>query len=40
MLVSYDGDGHTAYLRSNDCIDHAIDDWYIDGIVPKEGLMC
>ena len=40
VLVSYDGDGHTAYLRSNDCIDHAIDDWYIDGIVPKEGLMC
>ena len=31
VLVTYDGDGHTAYARSNTCVDNAIDDYYIDG---------
>lgn len=39
-LVSFDGDGHTAYLRSNDCVDRAVDDWFLDGVVPKDGLRC
>lgn len=40
VLVSYEGDGHTAYLRSNSCVDRAIDDWFLEGIVPKDGLSC
>ena len=40
VLVSYDGDGHTAYRRSNDCIDNAIDAYYVQGRVPADGLTC
>jgi hypothetical protein len=40
VLVSYDGDGHTAYRRSNDCIDTAIDAYYVQGRVPADGLTC
>ncbi|MDN5791243.1 MAG: alpha/beta hydrolase [Micrococcales bacterium] len=40
VLVTYDGDGHTAYRRSNDCVDDAIDAYYVQGTVPKDGLTC
>ena len=40
VLVSVDGDGHTAYARSNSCIDDAIDAFYLEGTVPEDGLMC
>lgn len=40
VLVSYDGDGHTAYMRGNDCVDRAIDAFYVDGVVPEDGLQC
>jgi pimeloyl-ACP methyl ester carboxylesterase len=39
-LITFDGDGHTAYTRSNDCVDDAVDDYYLDGTVPKDGLRC
>ncbi|EWT03608.1 proteinase [Intrasporangium oryzae NRRL B-24470] len=40
VLVTWNGDGHTAYGRSNDCIDNAIDAWYVQGQAPKDGLTC
>ena len=40
VLLSYDGDGHTAYRRSNDCVDSAIDAYYVQGRVPQDGLTC
>jgi pimeloyl-ACP methyl ester carboxylesterase len=40
VLVSFDGDGHTAYGRSNTCVDSAIDAYYVQGRVPKDGLKC
>jgi pimeloyl-ACP methyl ester carboxylesterase len=40
VLVSFDGDGHTAYTRSNDCVDDAIDGFFLDGTVPEDGLRC
>ena len=40
VLLTYDGDGHTAYTRSNSCIDRPIDDYYTKGIVPTDGLKC
>lgn len=40
VLVSFDGDGHTAYMRSNDCVNGAIDAFYADGVVPEDGLQC
>jgi hypothetical protein len=40
VLVSRDGDGHTGYHMGNDCVDAAIDDYLLDGTVPKDGLSC
>jgi pimeloyl-ACP methyl ester carboxylesterase len=40
VLVSRDGDGHTAYNSGNDCIDVAVEDYLIEGTVPEDGLEC
>ena len=40
VLISYNGDGHTAYQRSNSCVDKPIDAYYVNGTVPKDGLRC
>ncbi|GAA4287070.1 alpha/beta hydrolase [Georgenia daeguensis] len=40
FLVTYEGEGHTAYGRSNECVVRAVDDFLIDGTVPQEGLTC
>ena len=40
ILVSYDGEGHTAYGRSNDCIEDAVDAYLIRGELPADGLSC
>lgn len=39
-LVTFDGDGHTAYMRSNNCVDKAVDAYLVKGTVPKDGLTC
>ncbi|GAA5167079.1 alpha/beta hydrolase [Ornithinimicrobium tianjinense] len=40
VLLTYDGDGHTAYGRSNDCIDSTVDAYLVDGTVPEDGRRC
>ena len=40
FLVTYQGEGHTAYGRSNACITDAVDAFLIDGKRPQEGLTC
>ncbi len=40
VLVSRDGDGHTAYNSGNDCVDEAVEDYLVDGTVPQDGLEC
>ncbi|MCX6400647.1 MAG: alpha/beta hydrolase [Propionibacteriales bacterium] len=40
VLVSRDGDGHTAYNKDNACIDDAVHAYLIDGKVPEDGLKC
>ena len=40
VLVSRDGDGHTGYNAGNDCVDTAVEDYLVDGTVPKDGLSC
>jgi pimeloyl-ACP methyl ester carboxylesterase len=40
VLITRDGDGHTAYNSGNDCIDSALEDYLIDGKVPQDGLSC
>ncbi|WP_241961149.1 alpha/beta hydrolase [Salinibacterium hongtaonis] len=39
-LVSYDGEGHTAYNKSNQCIDDTVDAFFIDGTVPATDPLC
>jgi len=40
VLITFDGDGHTAYTRSNECVDNAIDAYYVKKTVPQDGLKC
>jgi pimeloyl-ACP methyl ester carboxylesterase len=40
VLLSYNGDGHTAFARGSDCIDQAVDDYLIQGKVPAKGKVC
>lgn len=40
VLVSRDGDGHTAYNNGNACIDGAVEDYLINDVVPTDGLSC
>ncbi|MFJ9061888.1 alpha/beta hydrolase [Streptomyces sp. NPDC102409] len=39
-LLTYEGDGHTAYGRGSDCIDTAINTYLLDGTPPKDGKKC
>ncbi|WP_404289231.1 alpha/beta hydrolase [Glutamicibacter arilaitensis] len=39
-LLTFEGHGHTAYGRSNDCITEAIDTYLIDGKAPEDGTVC
>jgi len=39
-LLVYDGEGHTAYGRSNSCIVDAVDAYFVDGTVPDSGKTC
>ena len=39
-LVTFEGDGHTAYNRSNDCVNDAVDAYYLEGTLPGDGLRC
>ncbi|MFI1828412.1 alpha/beta fold hydrolase [Streptomyces sp. NPDC020412] len=39
-LLTYDGDGHTAYGRGSDCIDTAINTYLLEGTVPPDGKRC
>ena len=39
-LVTYNGEGHTAYNKSNACVNDAVDDYFIDGTVPESDPDC
>ncbi|WBU36861.1 alpha/beta hydrolase [Homoserinibacter sp. YIM 151385] len=39
-LVTYEGEGHTAYNKSNACVNDAVDDYLIDGTVPAADPRC
>jgi pimeloyl-ACP methyl ester carboxylesterase len=39
-LVTWKGEGHTAYGRSNNCVSGAVDNYFVDGKVPSDGTMC
>ncbi|MGW4897636.1 alpha/beta hydrolase [Kitasatospora sp. NPDC004240] len=39
-LLTYDGDGHTAYGRRNACVDGAVNRYLLGGEAPEQGLRC
>jgi pimeloyl-ACP methyl ester carboxylesterase len=39
-LVTWNGDGHTAYGRSNACVENTVDDYFVTGTVPARDPKC
>ena len=39
-LLTFDGDGHTAYTSGSSCIDRAVDAYFLEGTLPAEGTVC
>lgn len=40
VLLSRDGDGHTAFQQGNACVDKAIEAYLVAGKVPRDGTSC
>ena len=40
VLLTWEGDGHTAYGRAGSCIQGPVDKYLLTGEVPKDGLVC
>ncbi|MGA7204687.1 MAG: alpha/beta hydrolase [Specibacter sp.] len=40
VLVTWKGNGHTAYGRANACLTTAVDNYFVDGKVPAAGTTC
>ena len=39
-LLTWEGEGHTAYTRGSRCVDAAVDGYLLDGVLPGEGATC
>lgn len=39
-LITWEGEGHTAYGRGDECIANTVDDYFIDGTVPSGDKVC
>jgi hypothetical protein len=40
QLLTLVGDGHTGHNRGSACIDNAVDDFYLKGVMPAKNLRC
>lgn len=40
VLITYEGDGHTAYGGQSQCVNQAVEAYLIEGAVPEAGLTC
>lgn len=40
VLLTYNGDGHTAYARGSDCIDTSVNRYLLQGDAPRNGKTC
>ena len=40
VLLTWEGEGHTAYGRGSQCIEDAVDDYFVDGTVPADNTVC
>lgn len=36
-MITHEGDGHTAYMRGNDCVDKAVETYWLTGELPEGG---
>ena len=39
-LITFEGDGHTAYMRGSKCVDKYVEDYLVDGIIPPKNESC
>jgi hypothetical protein len=39
-LLTYEGEGHTAYSPSRECVADVVESYLVDGDVPEEGTTC
>ncbi|MFI5061469.1 MAG: alpha/beta hydrolase [Actinomycetales bacterium] len=39
-LLTYKGQGHTAYNKSNSCVNDSVDDFLLNGTLPTAGKTC
>jgi pimeloyl-ACP methyl ester carboxylesterase len=39
-LLTYKGEGHTAYNKSNSCVNGTVDDFLVKGTIPEAGKTC
>ncbi len=40
VLITRVGEGHTGYMKGNDCVDQAVEAYLLEGTVPEDGLRC
>ena len=40
VLLTYEGDVHTAYMTGSDCVDAAVDAYLLEGTPPSDGARC
>jgi len=40
VLVTRVGEGHTGYLQGNDCVDAAVEAYFVDDVVPGSDIRC
>lgn len=40
VLITYQGEGHTAYSRNNQCVSQVVDAYLLDGDAPTENVNC
>ena len=40
VLLTYEGEGHTAYQPSRTCVADAVESYLVDGEVPADGATC
>jgi len=40
VLLTREGQGHTAFLKGNDCIDAAVTAYLVEGAAPEDGAVC
>ncbi len=40
VLITREGEGHTGFQKGSACVDDAVESYFVDGVVPEDGLVC